>query len=87
MEFIKKYRPDIQELLLEDQNSSVKGLNTFRNLVFKNYLEDRVSNIAEVNFKIEPVSQIVTHINNLLFSTFKNTILNDIFFCIFWVNF
>lgn len=75
--FINKFKPLNQNLLLEDQNTSAKGENTFRNLVLKNYLQDKVSNIIEIDFSIKSVSNIIKQINNILFSSFKNALLSD----------
>lgn len=74
--YMKKFYPTMDEISFPTPALPIKGTNTFRNLVLKKYLEDKISQIDIVNLPIDKVADIVSNFNNVLFGNIKKRILS-----------
>jgi len=75
--FLENYIPPDDQLFITNPNLPVEGPVNFRNLVFKNFLDKVVKRFGNIGIPIQNVSDIVTDTNNLMFSKFKRSLLED----------
>jgi len=74
--YINNFIPTDEEIALEKPEMPVGGTNTFRNLVFKNFLESSVSKIGQFEFSKDETFKILSEVNNFMFRDFMPTLLN-----------
>ena len=76
LDFIKTYRPNNEELYLRNQEKTI-GSNTFRNIVFRNYLQEKVNLYGDITVADEDAFMIIKDIKDFLNGPFMKSILND----------